>query len=63
MSSMISRNWYCVGQIGTTAPDEATAQAQMEAAIAAIRTALAPLTPQVWFSAEQSDGQLVLSIN
>jgi hypothetical protein len=60
---MIDRTWYVQAQLATQAPDRASAQAAMEAAMTAIEAALAPLTPQTWISAESQDGQFVFIIN
>lgn len=57
---MVDRNFTNTGQLMTSAPDPATAQANMEAAAAAIKTALEALPGMsVTFMPEVENGEYV----
>ena len=57
---MNDREYTSLCQLVVTAGEEATAQARLEAAKAAIDAALAPLTPPVRLLTEVQDGRWVL---
>lgn len=57
---MVDRIFTNIAQLQVTAPDPATAQAAMEAAVAAANAAMAPLTPPVTLMPEVEEGVYVL---
>lgn len=58
---MPEREFTNTAQLITTAGDPATAQAQLEAALAAVGPTLAALTPPVQLLPETEQGMMVLS--
>lgn len=58
----IDRTWTVVGQVITNAPDQATAQAQVQAAQRAIDTVLAGLETPVTLQLEAEQGGYVFSL-
>lgn len=60
---MVDRNWTNIAQLEVTAPDQASAQAYLEVAMAAIKPVLAALTPPVTLVPEVEEGMWVLEMN